>query len=197
MAHHQRHHGSTSPVTPEVGWTKPQWRAWARTKRHPDPEESARAVSAVAELVQNTTGWVIVYDPLPDEIDPSGLIEVLGRDRVGITRTPSDGLHLSLHPYDAPREQHPFGYTQPAASSPVIADADVAAIVIPALAYDREGFRLGRGKGYYDVTLARLGLGALRIGVVGADRIADAIPHEPHDQPVSVVCAPDVLADLR
>lgn len=57
--------------------------------------------------------------------------------------------------------------------------ADV--VLVPALAVDRSGVRLGRGGGFYDRTLALCRPGARLVAVVRDEEVLDAVPHEPHD----------------
>ncbi len=153
----------------------------------------------MALLVPNlpANGWVVVYDPLPDELDPTSLVDAIGVGRVALTRTPDVGLNLTIHPIDGPKEQHRYGYLQPAADSPMIADDAIAAIAVPALAFDRRGYRLGRGKGYYDCTLARLLPSCHRIGVVAANRVVNQLPYEPHDVAMTAVCTSSEFFSLR
>ena len=60
-----------------------------------------------------------------------------------------------------------------------LAEAEV--ILVPALAVDRTGVRLGRGAGFYDRTLAAAAPGALLVAVVRDDELVDELPGEPHD----------------
>ncbi len=68
------------------------------------------------------------------------------------------------------------------------AEADV--LLIPAMAVDRTGLRLGRGRGYYDATLARLGPQSLVVALVHDDELFDRVPAEPHDRRVHAVLTP-------
>lgn len=63
--------------------------------------------------------------------------------------------------------------------------AQVGLVIVPALAVDLAGHRLGRGAGYYDRALADVR--ALRCAVVFADELADVVPHDPHDVPMDLV----------
>lgn len=63
-------------------------------------------------------------------------------------------------------------------------------IFIPALAVDKSGQRLGKGKGYYDRALADLEDVAPVIAVVFDDEIIDEVPTEDHDHPVDAVVSP-------
>ena len=79
----------------------------------------------------------------------------------------------------------PWGLSEPADDAPAVAPADIAVVVVPALALGRDGSRLGAGGGYYDAFLPSTG--ALRVGVAPAACVVDALPHEPHDARLDVV----------
>jgi 5-formyltetrahydrofolate cyclo-ligase len=64
-----------------------------------------------------------------------------------------------------------------------IATADV--VVVPGLAVDRTGLRLGRGGGSYDRALARVPRGTFTCVVLNDDEVLDAVPAAPHDRRVS------------
>ena len=61
------------------------------------------------------------------------------------------------------------------------------AVIVPGLAFDRRGHRLGRGAGVYDRFLATLAPHTLRIGVIPDAQLVDALPTEPHDVPMHLV----------
>lgn len=63
--------------------------------------------------------------------------------------------------------------------------------IVPLLAFDREGYRLGYGKGYYDGLLA--GLGGLAVGVAFACQEHPALPREPHDIPLDLIVTEEGL----
>ena len=69
-----------------------------------------------------------------------------------------------------------------------MASADL--VIVPALAVDRRGRRLGRGGGSYDRALARVGGAVLTIALLYDDELLDEIPAGPHDQPVRLVAQP-------
>ncbi len=62
-------------------------------------------------------------------------------------------------------------------------------VVVPGVAFTRDGARLGRGRGYYDRYLARPGLRAFCVGVCFAHQLIDVLPVEPHDRAMDAVCA--------
>jgi 5-formyltetrahydrofolate cyclo-ligase len=66
--------------------------------------------------------------------------------------------------------------------------AAASVVVVPALAVDRSGTRLGQGGGSYDRALARIAPGALVVALLHPGELVDQpLPREPHDRPVSVV----------
>lgn len=76
-----------------------------------------------------------------------------------------------------------------------IRSASLAAVVVPGLAYDRHGHRLGRGAGVYDRFLATLPPNVLRIGLTPAALVVPELPTEPHDVPMHfVVTEREVIA---
>jgi 5-formyltetrahydrofolate cyclo-ligase len=66
----------------------------------------------------------------------------------------------------------------------------VDAVLVPALAFDRHGNRLGQGGGHFDRLLAQLRGDAIVIGVARDAAIIDAVPTEAHDRPVHLIATP-------
>jgi 5-formyltetrahydrofolate cyclo-ligase len=79
-----------------------------------------------------------------------------------------------------------LGMNAPPLSCGVVADADIAVVLVPALALGPRGERLGRGKGCYDRTLQRIQR-ALRVSVTFERCLFCAVPTEAHDEPVDLV----------
>lgn len=69
-----------------------------------------------------------------------------------------------------------------------IAGSDL--VILPALAVDRRGRRLGRGGGCYDRALARIGPATLTVALLHDDELVTSVPSEPHDQRVRAVITP-------
>jgi 5-formyltetrahydrofolate cyclo-ligase len=169
----------------EVRAAKAAARRSARARRSGaavDHEGRCRALARFLAAEVAPGRWVVVYDPLGDEVDLAGLIGSHHDPmrRFAETRTPEEGHRLTIHPWGGPRERHPYGFHQPRADAPTVADADIGAVLVPGLAFDVRGNRLGRGGGYYDRFLARLGPDVLRIGVT-IGPVVEALPVEDHD----------------
>jgi 5-formyltetrahydrofolate cyclo-ligase len=85
----------------------------------------------------------------------------------------------------------PFGLREPDAPwLPPEAIAAAAIVVVPALAVDHRGARLGRGAGFYDRSLALADRAAWLVAIVRDDELVDRLPHEDHDVPMTHALTP-------
>lgn len=160
---------------------KAAWRRWARDGRS-GPVDGAVVVAGLVPLLRTVAPrWVVTYRALPHEVDLAALEAHPEVGPLALTRTPARGRDLSLHVLSEDLERHRWGFDQPGADAVPVAEVDVGAVLVPGLAFDRRGHRLGHGLGYYDRFLARLPAGALRIGVIASDRVVEALPADPHD----------------
>lgn len=85
----------------------------------------------------------------------------------------------------------PFGLREP--PPPWLAPesiAEASVILVPALAVDRRGVRLGRGAGFYDRALPMAAPSARLIAVVRDEEVVDELPAEPHDVPMTHALTP-------
>jgi 5-formyltetrahydrofolate cyclo-ligase len=91
-----------------------------------------------------------------------------------------------------PLEPGPFGILQPARRHPAV-EPDL--VLVPLIAVDGAGTRLGRGKGHYDRALARLKKGGARLIGVGwaMQRLTETIPGDEWDVPLHGFASPDGL----
>lgn len=76
-----------------------------------------------------------------------------------------------------------MGVRSPSAWTPIEIGA-IDVVLVPGVAFDRSGARLGRGGGHYDRFLAQLAARTTTVGVADARRIVDRVPVEPHDRRV-------------
>lgn len=126
-----------------------------------------------------------------DEIDTWGVVDQLQArgQAVFVPRSePRDG-QLHVHPYPCELETLTFGLQQPPRTAPVLSSAEIDSqidvVLVLALAFDRRGYRLGHGRGYFDRFLADRRL--LTVGLGFETQIIDTLPREPHDVPMSMV----------
>jgi 5-formyltetrahydrofolate cyclo-ligase len=136
---------------------------------------------------------VLCYVALPYEVQTWPLITRMLRagTRVAVPRVEGNQLLLS-EVRDPARELAPgaFGVLEPAAGRvrPVRPDA-IDLILVPGLAFDHDGHRLGHGYGYFDRLLERLPAQTFRVGVCFDFQLIDHLPTRPHDQAVGQVLA--------
>jgi len=133
---------------------------------------------------------IAAYWPYRDEIDVRPLLEKL--DSLGcncllpVVRGRNEALQFHQWKPGDELEASRFGVLEPSKFHP---SASPEIVVLPMLAFDRNGYRLGYGGGYYDMTLAALRTkgNLLAIGVAYQEQEIDDIPVEPHDQKVDAV----------
>jgi 5-formyltetrahydrofolate cyclo-ligase len=161
--------------------------------------QEARSLAAHVEaLTINTGHTVCAYVPIGAEPGSIDMLDVLLRqaDQVllPVTRTTGDDSAMALL-WGEYRPGHlvaaRFGLLEPAGPwLPSTALADASVVFVPALAVDRTGSRLGRGRGFYDRTLVFRNPDARLIAVVRDDELLDEVPHEPHDVPMTHALTP-------
>ncbi len=146
-------------------------------------DEALALAAAVGAL--GAREWVCAYVPVDREPGSTAMLDALltGGARVLLPVTGPPGP-LSWAEYtgtDAMRRAR-FGLLEPiGAVLPPAAVARAEVILVPALAVDRRGVRLGRGAGYYDRTLAAARPEARLIAVVRDEEVVERLPEEPHD----------------
>lgn len=140
---------------------------------------------------------ICAYLPMPFEFRLEPLLErALGAGkRLALPRVAGGRLRFVLIPSLAqPWEVHSFGMREPPSGLPELSSADIAGdaalIIVPGLAFDRDGYRLGFGGGYYDRFLETVGEGVPRVSLCYSVQLVDEVPREPHDQRLTRVYHP-------
>ena len=106
--------------------------------------------------------------------------------RVGLPRMlPEHRMEVRLYDPAIPLRCVSFGIQEPGEDCPLIAREEIDLILVPAVCYDRRGYRLGFGGGYYDRWLA--GFSGVRVGLCRGRVLQEALPREDHDLPVDLV----------
>jgi 5-formyltetrahydrofolate cyclo-ligase len=127
------------------------------------------------------------YVALPGEPDPAQLVTQVARRTVVVyPRLRPDGDLEFVRPNTAELVRGLRGTREPA-SGETVSPADIDVYVVPALAADAAGGRLGRGGGAYDRALQRARPDALVVALLHDDEILPEVPTEPHDHPVHVL----------
>jgi 5-formyltetrahydrofolate cyclo-ligase len=167
----------------------------SRRRARPPAESAAAADAIVSTLLERLKGVGTLAAFVPDPAEPgSGLLPgaytELGA-RVLLPVIPPQGRTLDWAEYTGELEAGRFGLSHPVGprlGPTAIGAAD--AVVVPALAVDRFGIRLGRGGGYYDRALAHARPDAVLVTIVFDDERIAELPREVHDRPVTAVVTP-------
>jgi 5-formyltetrahydrofolate cyclo-ligase len=133
-----------------------------------------------AWLSPRLPGTISAFLPMTGEVDLRPLFDRLPGWRWVLPRV-EDDRSITFRDIAVPREIHPFGMQQPAASGPVIPIQEIDVLLVPGLAFDRSGGRLGNGAGHYDRILSAARGDAIGIGIAPAVRLVDSVPVEAHD----------------
>lgn len=157
--------------------------------------EKEAAAEEVFSRLENTAAFmvaqkILMYHSLPDEL-PTRKFLMKWKDRKQFYLPRVNGVNLEVLPYDETHlELGSFHIEEPVGDN-FIDPEKLELIVVPAVAYDRRGMRLGRGKGFYDRLLSHVK--ATKVGVGYDFQLFDEIPSEPHDVPMDLVITPRVV----
>lgn len=135
---------------------------------------------------------VLGFAAAPEELDPAPLLDALrvAGATVCLPRITGPGS-LSLHICASAEELEPgpFGIRQPCAASEEAQADSIDLVIVPGVAFDPAGRRLGFGGGYYDRLLAGMPH-AYRIALAFEGQIVESVPAEEHDEPVDAIVTP-------
>ena len=158
-------------------------------------EAGHRLRDAVLALPETQmAGTAAAYYSVGTEPDTRGLVYALWkRGTYVLLPLLLPGGDLDWASYEGPDSllQGPRGLLEPAEPPrgvTAVASADL--VIVPALAADRRGFRLGRGGGSYDRALARVGGPVPTVALLYDGELLDVVPSGPHDLPVRMIARP-------
>lgn len=133
---------------------------------------------------------ILLYHPLPDEVDISPLLHDFCKSKtllLPIVMSDSEGGGLKLRRYqgDASLAAGAFGIKEPTDGIPFLPSAKVKLdlCIVPGMAFDAAGNRLGRGCGYYDRFLGSIPSSSVKykLGICFSYQLLSAVPMTAHD----------------
>jgi 5-formyltetrahydrofolate cyclo-ligase len=180
-----------------------------------DAQGAARKATVERKLVDSLDYWYretsrpghegfwAFWPTLPEEPDFRNWLCRLMAEGVpiGLPRLNWGDRILEFRKVDDPQRDLEFdsrGLAEPRPYLPLFEPAEVKRILVPGLAFDRAGRRLGRGAGFYDRTLAGVAATATTVGIAFDIQVVDQVPTDEHDRNVQWLLTPDAgLRDCR
>ena len=170
------------------------------------PEQRAEATDAVFRRLLAWPVWrearrVLLTWSLPDELSATGLIAA----------ALADGRRVALPGFDAATGQYVayevnhhekdlipgrFGIREPHPDLHKVFLSELDLVIVPGVAFDATGNRLGRGKGFYDRMLGEA-IAADFCGIGYDDQVVSGVPVEPHDVQLHFLLTPSRLLTCR
>lgn len=152
-------------------------------------QQSTEAMNALeAHPAFRAAHTILLYHSLKDEVCTHSLIRKWSGKKEILLPVVA-GEELELRRYTGPQDlaTGSYGILEPTGER-FTSYTDIDLIVVPGVAFDRHGHRLGRGKGYYDRLLPLLP-DAYKLGICFPYQLLDAVPAEPLDIPMDEVLA--------
>jgi 5-formyltetrahydrofolate cyclo-ligase len=205
-ARHEAGHDETKMAQSiSVETAKAALRATAQSRRDalPADERKAAAETIAAQkfpLAISPGSIITGFMPLKSEINPLPLMQKMSEAgaRLALPAIAGRGKPLIMRAWEfgAPLDRGQWGIREPKPDAPEV-EPDI--LLVPLLAFDRAGYRLGYGAGYYDMTIRRLR--ALKpvtaVGIAFAAQEVPKIPTTPRDERLDLVLTEREVIDLR
>lgn len=158
----------------------------ARALAHAAGQGQGAADHLTAWLAAHAGKVLAGYMPMRSEIDPRAAMTVHdGPVCVPVIEAAGQPLRFRRWTPDAPMERGTFGAMVPVAGDWLVPEV----VIVPLVAFDASGYRLGYGGGFYDRTLELLRANGpvLAVGFAYAAQELPAVPVEPTDQPLDAI----------
>ena len=136
----------------------------------------------------STAETLALYSPINNEVRTGHLLDkshAAGK-RVCFPRVTGETLQFVAVDSVAELQCGSFGVAEPIGDN-VLPVQTIDLLVVPGVAFDQEGYRLGYGKGFYDRELARLTRTTTTVGLCYDFQLCEALPIEEHDQQLDYV----------
>ncbi len=167
-------------------------RAALRALSAAEMEAAGRAVAATLEACrpERSASTVALYAALPDELPTRPIFEGLRRRRARVLLPRVEaGRALTFHVVTAWEDLAAgrYGVLEPPEGSEVIPPREAQVVLLPGVAFDPAGHRLGRGGGYYDAAFPAGERAPLLVGLGFELQVVAAVPHADRDRSVDAI----------
>ena len=162
------------------------------------PDQQATASGRACALLEQQAVWkkatlIFFYAPLPEELDIWPLVgdSLAAGKAVALPRfDPTTQRYVACQIQDMARDLSAgqFGIREAGGHCVAVPPNRLDLVLVPGVAFDLQGRRLGRGKGFYDQLLASVR--GTTCGVAFDEQIVDTIPIEPHDVHLNCILTP-------
>jgi 5-formyltetrahydrofolate cyclo-ligase len=168
----------------------------AKIAAHPAAEAAEKSRRIEEKLfalpVFRRTRLVAFFASIAGEVDTHPMIDRALRDGMRVALPRVDAAKNELRFFEIKDRQRDtasgtLGILEPKPSLAAVDPASLECVIVPGLAFDKTGARLGRGAGYYDKFLARLSPRTAKIGVGFAFQLVKSVPTEQHDERLDLV----------
>lgn len=177
----------------------------ARRQALAPDERERRSLAAQEALIHSpafgAASQILIYIAFRGEVGTERIAEAAVAAGKGLVlpRVVKEPRGLVLHAYSGdPATLVPgaYGILEPRPAFPVVTPDQIDLVVVPGVAFDRSGGRLGYGGGYYDRLLPAL-RHAWLIGLAYECQVVGGLPHDPHDIPVDGLATEVGYTDIR
>ncbi len=177
---------------------KQQLRAVVRSRRNQQQNKAERSLQIAEQCIDlrefSQSQTVAIYLATSSEVETQFLIEECWRRGKRVAVPCCFGKQLRLFHLESMRDLAPrtMGILEPrqafhALENRWLSASQVELFLVPGIAFDRGGGRLGYGKGYYDRLLAQANPTSPKVGLAFECQLADAIPVSAHDIAMDIV----------
>jgi 5-formyltetrahydrofolate cyclo-ligase len=152
-------------------------------------KRTAAATARLMELPELLRARTVLgFCAIHKELDPADVLAWAERQgkRIALPRVEGERLDIHLHRRGAPLDEGAFGTLEPLPSAPRIEASEVDIVLVPGLAFDSQGQRIGYGQAFYDRLLPSMPQ-AFRVGLAYDFQLLAELPADPHDVPMHCV----------
>lgn len=147
-------------------------------------EEKAEMSTRICRQVLTDPHWakantVFLYHALTDEVDTTILIDAAMQEGKTVLLPVIDGDDLRLKIHTGATQTGSYSIQEPIGEE-FTCYKEITLAIVPGMAFDKKGNRLGRGRGFYDRTLPKLAE-AYKIGLCFPFQLLESIPYEAYD----------------